>query len=270
MFSYERSVDYPEGTTNVIFAQRGIRPLPRLPITAADPLGHAPDTRMLYAYPERFNGIVASHTRGTNMGTDWRDNDSGVEPVVDTYQGDRQNYGMPDAPRANSEGDSIGGWRPNGLVNLALEKGYVLSFEASSDHISTHISSCNIYGQDITRESVLDAFKKRDVFAAIDNILADVRSGDHMIGDVFATTSLPSARVKLAGTEIRQGARDQGQRLRLLHAAGLGRWAVLAAGQFRACGQDEPLLHTRGTGGWAAHLSISHVDHVRSQTLNHG
>ena len=33
MFNYERSVSYPEGHRNVIFAQRGIRPLPRLPIT---------------------------------------------------------------------------------------------------------------------------------------------------------------------------------------------------------------------------------------------
>ena len=32
MFAYERSVPYPEGHRNVIFAQRGIRPLPRLPI----------------------------------------------------------------------------------------------------------------------------------------------------------------------------------------------------------------------------------------------
>ena len=33
MFSYERSVVYPEGHRNVIFVQRGIRPLPRLPMT---------------------------------------------------------------------------------------------------------------------------------------------------------------------------------------------------------------------------------------------
>ena len=33
MFSYERSMPYPEGHRNMIFAQRGIRTLPRLPIT---------------------------------------------------------------------------------------------------------------------------------------------------------------------------------------------------------------------------------------------
>src|ERR1700691_883145 len=39
MFSYERSVQYPEGHRNVVFAQRGARPLPRLPITPADYAG---------------------------------------------------------------------------------------------------------------------------------------------------------------------------------------------------------------------------------------
>jgi hypothetical protein len=155
---------------------------------------------MLYAYLKRFDGIVASHTSATNMGTDWRDNDPGVEPVVEIYQGDRQNYEMPDAPRSSSEGDAIGGWRPKGFVNLALEKGYMLAFEASSDHVSTHISYCNLYVKDLTRESVLDAFKKRHVYAATDNILADVRSGDHVMGDAFSTASVPSLRVKLVGT----------------------------------------------------------------------
>src|SRR5262249_32260047 len=33
-----------------------------------------------------------------------------------------------------------------------------------------------------------------------DNIIADVRSGQHMMGDVFTTASLPGLRVKLVGT----------------------------------------------------------------------
>jgi hypothetical protein len=115
MFNYERSVAYPEGHRNVLFAERGIRPLPRLPISKeADP-GKAPDTQMLYAYLKFFKGVVASHTSATNMGTDWRDNDPQLEPTVEIYQGDRQNYEMPEAPRSSSEKDAIGGWRPKGL-----------------------------------------------------------------------------------------------------------------------------------------------------------
>ena len=100
---------------------------------------------MLYRYLKKFDGVVASHTSGANMGTDWRDNDPDSEPIVEIYQGERQNYEMPGAPRTNSATDSIGGWRPKGFINLALEKGYKLSFEASSDHISTPMSYSRIF-----------------------------------------------------------------------------------------------------------------------------
>ena len=200
MFNYERSVTYPEGHRNVIFAQRGVRVLPRLPITKPDETVHAPDTQMLYAYLKYFNGVTASHTSGTLMGTDWRDNDTLVEPAVEIYQGDRQNYEMPDAPRSNNEKDSIGGWRPKGFIDLALAKGYKLSFEASSDHVSTHMSYANIYTTGVNREAVLDGFKKRHLYAATDNILADVSSGKYMMGDQFSTASLPSLQVKFTGT----------------------------------------------------------------------
>jgi len=200
MFDYERSIPYPEGHRNTIFAQRGIRTLPRLPRVDESAPGTAPDTQMLYAYLRYFNGIVGSHTSATGMGTDWRDNDPQREPVVEIYQGLRQNYEMPEAPRANREADSIGGYRPKGYVSLALQKGYVMAFEASSDHVSTHISYCNLFVTGTSREAVLDAFKKRHVYAATDNILADVRSGEHMIGDVFETRELPTLHIKLTGT----------------------------------------------------------------------
>jgi hypothetical protein len=200
MFSYERSVPYPEGHRNVVFAQRGIRPLPRLPITRAEPVQRAPDTEMLYRYLKQFNGIAAVHTSGTNMGTDWRDNDPGAEPVVEIYQGDRQNYEMPGAPRGNSEQDSIGGWRPKGFVNLALEMGYKLAFQASSDHISTHMSYCNILSASLTREGLLDGLRKRHVYGATDNILAEFRSGKYIMGDSFTTAAPPEFQIKLTGT----------------------------------------------------------------------
>ena len=200
MFSYERSVPYPEGHRNVIFAQRGVRPLPRLPISDAASSAPAPDTQMLYAYLRQFDGIVASHSSGTNMGTDWRDNDPRLEPLVEIYQGDRQNYEMPGAPRANASQDSIAGWRPKGFVSVALEKGYQLAFQASSDHASTHISYCNIYAAALTREAVLDALKRRHVYGSTDNILVDVRSGQNMMGDSFSTSSHPELRVHLVGT----------------------------------------------------------------------
>jgi hypothetical protein len=132
MHTYERSVSYPHGHRNCMFAQRGVLTLPRL---AEEDVKkrvagiHADDTKMLYRYLKEFNGICAIHTSATSMGTDWRDNDRVVEPIVEIYQGDRMNYEKEEAPRAgyDPKGDkkpfNIAGWYPLGFVDKALEKG---------------------------------------------------------------------------------------------------------------------------------------------------
>ncbi len=209
MYSYERSCGYPDGHRNAVFARRGIRPLGRLVngrgkamdnLPPDAPRPHTPDTLMFYKYLHFFGGVCASHTSGTNMGTDWRDNDPLVEPVVEIYQGDRQSYERPGAPRSNSADYSIGGWRPYGFVSLALMKGYRLGFQSSSDHISTHMSYCNVWVEEPTREQILEGLRKRHVYGSTDNIIADVRCGDHFMGDEFETDKPPTLHVKLIGT----------------------------------------------------------------------
>jgi hypothetical protein len=200
IFNYERSVAYPEGHRNVLFAQRGIRTLPRLPKMAEDSTGKAPDTLMLYRYLKEFHGVAASHTSATVMGTDWRDNDPEVETSVEIYQGDRQNYEMPGSPRTSTEKDSIGGYRPKGYVDRALEMGYRMAFEASSDHVSTHMSFGNVLTTALTREAILEGFRKRHLYGSTDNILAEFRSGDHTMGDEFSSAQSPAFDVHLTGT----------------------------------------------------------------------
>jgi len=201
MYYAERSVSYPEGHRNVVFAQRGIRPLPRLPTTAPNsPSTPAPDTTMLYAYLHFFGGLSAPHTSATDQGTDWRNNDPVVEPFVEIYQGARQDYEMPGAPRANTATDSISGYEAAGYVSVGLGKGYQLAFEASSDHVSTHISFTNIWVTSPTRMGVLDAMKNRRMYGSTDNILADFRSGTHFMGESFSTGSPPVFTVRLYGT----------------------------------------------------------------------
>jgi hypothetical protein len=201
MYYYERSVNYPEGHRNVLFAQRGVRTLPRLPTTSpSSPSVPAPDTNMLYAYLHAFGGITAGHTSATDQGTDWRNNDPQVEPFVEIYQGDRQDYEMPGAPRANTSTDSISGYEASGYVSAGLGKGYQLGFEASSDHISTHISFTNIWVTARTRAGILDGMKKRRIYGSTDNILADFRSGSHFMGESFSTGSAPVFTVRLWGT----------------------------------------------------------------------
>jgi hypothetical protein len=200
MYYYERSVAYPEGHRNILFAQRGIRTLPRLPLSAVGSGMPAPDTTMLYAYLHFFNGISAPHTSATDQGTDWRNNDPAVEPFVEIYQGDRQDYEMPGAPRANTADDSISGYEPAGYVSNALNMGYKLAFEASSDHISTHISFTNLWVTAPTRTAVLNAMRSRHMYGSTDNIVADFRCGSNFMGDSFSVTTPPVFTVRLFGT----------------------------------------------------------------------
>jgi hypothetical protein len=209
MYGYERSVSYPHGHRNCIFARRGIMTLPRLAPGPDKPVaGVSPDdTKMLYRYLKEMGGICASHTSATGMGTDWRDNDPQVEPLVEIYQGDRMSYEYPGAPRSgyDPKGEKkpyqIGGWEPKGFVDLALkDKGYRLGFQSSSDHWSTHISFCVALAEKHDREGILDALKKRHVYAATDDIILDVRSGTHLMGDEFKATNAPALDVHVIGT----------------------------------------------------------------------
>jgi len=183
MHSYERSVPYPNGHRNVMFDRRGIRTLPRL--MGDDPGGVSPDdTKMLSRYLKEMGGICASHTSGTGMGTDWRDNDPVAEPIVEIYQGDRNSYEALGGPRvARKQGDAIGGWRPLGMIWNAMAMGHKFGFQSSSDHWSTHISYAIAIAEEPSRTAILDAFKKRHCYGATDNIILDVRMGDAIMGD---------------------------------------------------------------------------------------
>jgi hypothetical protein len=202
MFYYERSVNYPEGHRNIVFAQRGVRTLPRLPAAApASPSKPTPDGTMLFAYLHFFNGISAPHTSATDQGNDWRNSDPVVEPFVEIYQGDRQDYEMPGAPRANTPTDSISGYEAAGYVSNALGKGLQLGFEASSDHISTHISFTNLWVTDPSRAGIMEAMHKRRMYGSTENIVADVSSGGHYMGESFTSSVAPVLNVKLFGTQ---------------------------------------------------------------------
>ena len=62
------------------------------------------------------------------------------------------------------------------FVSLALQRGYRLGFQSSSDHGSTHISYCNVWVEQPTPAGILAGMKARHIYGATDNIIADVRS----------------------------------------------------------------------------------------------
>ena len=84
------------------------------------------------------------------------------------------------------------------MVWNALSMRYKMGFQASSDHISTHISYAVAVAEEGTRESVLDAFRRRHLLhGATDNIVLDVRSGEHIMGDEFDAPAAGPVRLKV-------------------------------------------------------------------------
>jgi hypothetical protein len=187
LFGYERSCGYPDGHRNVIFAKRGIRMLPRVSYNKSEHDYSSPDTRLLYAYLNQFDGLCISHTSAMKTaGTDWRELKTEHEPVLEIYQGERMTAECKTCPRFR---DDLPWFPPNykGLYRAALEKGHHLGVIASSDHKSTHVSFAMVYTGDFSREGIMDGLRKRRSYGATDNIILDVRMDNHMMGEVIQT-----------------------------------------------------------------------------------
>ena len=202
LFGYERSLGYPNGHRNIIYSERGNRPIP---ITQAE--RDSSTGAFLYDALRAQNGIATSHTSHTSMGTDWRDNDPELEPIVEIFQGARTSAEHDGAPLASSEARSdlwAGDFRPKGFVWLAWEKGYKLGVQASSDHVSTHTSYAMVLAEEFTRQGLVDAMRRRHTYAATSNIILDYRlridEGEWIQGDEFATAGIPTVAAVIRGT----------------------------------------------------------------------
>jgi hypothetical protein len=226
MYGYERRVPYPNGHRNIIWTERG---QPVLKISPSENDGQTNTGSVLYPYLRQTKGIATSHTSATDQGTDWRDNDPALEPVVEIYQGYDNNYEEPNAPRTWKEGKSSshGKQQPAGFIWNAWAKGYKLGVQSSSDHISTHTSYACVIAENLTREgswlwmefrqpigeidsSLMDALRKRHTYAATDNIILDFEipntsNGTALMGDIVSSSAPPKLSVKITGTApIRQ------------------------------------------------------------------
>ncbi|MBI3681828.1 MAG: hypothetical protein HY235_15720 [Acidobacteria bacterium] len=220
IFGYERSATFPNGHRNMFFARRSDSRVTPFHLKSGfqqwflgkNPQGDEPgigsgdlvanDTKLLYEDIRNRNAIAISHTSATRMGTDWRDNDPLLEPVVEIFQGARTNYEQLGAPLVAEEGKDDAhmkqaGYQPEGMVSNAWAKGYKLGITTSSDHGSTHISYALVYTADPTRQGVLDAIRKRHTYGAMDNIILDVHMGEHFMGDEFALEQAAPIQVKV-------------------------------------------------------------------------
>jgi hypothetical protein len=141
------------------------------------------------------------------MGTDWRDNDPDLEPIVEIFQGARtsaEHEGAPLSPTERRTELHAGGYRPAGYVWNAWAKGYKLGVQASSDHVSTHTSYSCVLAENISRTALMDAMKSRHTYAATSNIVLDYRltvdGRSYLQGDIATGASMPELTAKITGS----------------------------------------------------------------------
>lgn len=213
MYGYERSIEWPHGHRNVVFAERGPSPVPihTAGVTQVDYHGRfawlrphvfadealESDTLLLFEELHRDDAVAIPHTTGSFMGTDWRYNDPEIDVVVEIYQGKRHSYEHVGAPLTDPEGLQ---YAP-GMVHEAWKKGYRIGVIAASDHTSTHVSYGMLWVSDFSREGVMEALRARRTYGATDNILLDVRVGDHLMGERFEWSGPVALRVRVRGTD---------------------------------------------------------------------
>ena len=207
LFGYERSVPYPNGHRNVVFPERGTR---TLPISADENSGKLNSGPILYPYLRQARGICMEHSLATGQGTDYRDNDPELEPLVEIYQGYHAAYEYAGAPRAETASNNVnihGGYKPAGFWWNALARGLKLGVQASSDHISTHTSYAMIYTPSNERGAIVESMRQRHAYAATDNILVDFEAESsggarHLMGDAFVDPDgEPKLIAKIEGTD---------------------------------------------------------------------
>ena len=223
LYAYERNMGNPFGHRNIIHTRRNYSVVPffqrmdkefEMPDTPDGELltfnsmsfgGAVPnDTQLLYESLRKTGGLAIPHTSATDtMGTDWRDNDPKLDPVLEIYQGARQNYETKNAPRGIKDGEeakALGGYQEAGLVWNAWKKGYRIGVIASSDHYSTHISYALVYTPSTAREAIFNSIRQRHTYAATDNIVLEFWLGQHFMGDDFTAAAPQRVHVKAQGT----------------------------------------------------------------------
>ncbi len=111
----------------------------------------------------------------------WKYQDDRLRPLVEIFQGCRDN---------SIEED----------VHRGLAKGYHLGFIASSDHQSTSASYACVWARGTGREAIFRSLQARRTFAATTNIRLVVTAGDQWMGEQIAGEKPPTIELKAEGT----------------------------------------------------------------------
>ena len=170
--------------------RRGVRPLPRLPLTDAD--AHArmrPTPRCCIA----ISSSSAGSWRRTRPAPTWGRTGATTIRRSSLWWRSTRATGRITRCRVrrarNRRRIRIGGWRPLGFVSLALQKGYRLGVPGvERSHVDAHVVLQPV-GDVADARGHHGGVPQAAGLWATDNILADVRCGGHFMGEEFSVSS---------------------------------------------------------------------------------
>ena len=111
----------------------------------------------------------------------WKYQNDRLRPLVEIFQGCRDN---------SIEED----------VHRGLAKGYHLGFIASSDHQSTSASYACVWAKSANREAIFRALQSRRTYGATTSIRLVATAGDHWMGERISAAKQPAVRLVVDGT----------------------------------------------------------------------
>jgi hypothetical protein len=111
----------------------------------------------------------------------WKHKDDVHRPLLEIYQGMRNNIEEADA----QEG---------------LRGGHHFGIIASSDHMSTDASFACVWSDKATREGIFRSMQARRTFGATAQIMLKVTAGDHWMGEIFSAKTIPPIQIEARGT----------------------------------------------------------------------
>jgi len=206
LYAYERSAGSPGGHKNIFFARRGG---PLVGGRGGPARAESPDDLPPYLWKRLresgYPALTIPHQL-TGPAIDWQFHDPEFQPVMEIYQGRRQNYEYDGAPQPPGV-EQIWGKRQGSWAWDALARGRKMGFIASSDHFSTHMSYAAVYAAELSVAGIFEALQARRTYAASDNIVLDFRAvepggAEHFLGEAFASEKAPRLKVKAVGTDV--------------------------------------------------------------------
>lgn len=171
-----------------------------------EPLNSSENIQELYENLRRTNAIAIPHHTGYQVGErgkDWDFYDEGLSPFVEMYSSHGSSEGC-DAP-IPLHFLSLGPITSGGTAQDGLNRGYKLGIVASGDNHRDYPGEWGnglmaVFAEELTRESLWEAFKKRRVYGVTgDRIQLYFSINGHIMGEVFNSEDPANISVEVIG-----------------------------------------------------------------------